>query len=651
MTHAKAPIKKSDVVDEISKLITQITGNQFNEKQKSMVELRLQKRCLELKIQGLENYYHYFKAHQQNEINSLVSLLTTHHTFFFREFLHFQYLEDHVLAALIPIVRQRPDKKIRIWSAACSKGHEVYSLAMFFDFMLKQLAPDLSYHILGSDIDAESLTIAHNGVYSRKDIKEVPMNFLDNHWDRGAGEISDFVKVKNSLKANVSFKKMNLLSIPDDFTARFDIIFCRNVFIYFDANQVKASSIELIKHLEPHGYYFIGISESLTGLNLPLVSRGPSIYTKLSVLSNQNSVGGQTTMSNQAKQKPVTTPASASKLIPSPTPAAPVAVAAPSPTIVPFENLEKKSTLRVLCVDDSVSILSLLGKILSPEEGFEVVGTANDGSEIAEKIRTLKPDIITLDIHMPNQTGVEYLQKNFYSGHPPVVMVSSVSREESNLALQALQSGASDYVEKPALSNIRDVSDEIRRKLRSAYRSRLYIQNKNSLKLDESFQKSVQIQYPHKFIRIILAQLSDKARLQAIIKECGKQQPPTFILLDGAKDTLEGFAQTIGFRNKTVGTWPTQALQADEIFIADAKQFSTYFSSRVKEIPASILIMGEVSPNLSNVLENWKQAQILVEDLGPKSNGHSPFRKYQTDIVPVTSFAYMSVEFLSKIKI
>lgn len=625
MSQAKFNFHKSTVIDEISMLITQITGNQFNDSQKGMVELRLQKRCLELKINGLENYYHYFKAHQHNEINNLISLLTTHHTFFFREFLHFQFLEDQGLKHIISAVRQRPDKRIKVWSAACSKGHEVYSLAMFLDYNLKLMAPDISYQILGTDIDNESLTFAYNAVYSRKDIKEVPMNYLDNHWDRGAGEISDFVKAKNTLRSKVAFKNINLLSFPAGFNDKFDMIFCRNVFIYFDQKQIKSTSNELLKHLEPHGYYFVGISESLTGLGLPVVSKGPSIFTKLSVINSQPTQGAATTMSTAPKITPIINPPQ-------------------------MEALEKKDILKVLCVDDSPSILTLLSKILSPEDGFEVVGTASNGIEATEKVKQLKPDIITLDIHMPTQTGVEYLQKNFHQNHPPVVMVSSVSREDSDLALQALHSGASDYVEKPALSNMRDVSDEIKRKLRSAYRSRFHAQNRASLNLDDSFKKTVRIQNPQNYIRIIIAQLSDKVRIQKLIKELGINQPPTFILLDGAKDTLEGFAKNIGFKNKTLGSWPSQVLNTDEIFVADAKQFSNFLSGRVKEIPTSILVLGEISPQLAPTLDNWKKAQILVEDLGPKANGHSPFRKYQSDIVPVTSFAYMSNEFLSNLK-
>lgn len=647
----KSTIKKSDAIDEIAKIISQITGNQFSDKHQSMIEFRLQKRCLDLKIDGIESYFNYFKANQNTEVNNLVSLLTTHHTFFFREFMHFQYLEDHALPELIPIVRQRADKKIRVWSAACSKGHEVYSLAMFLDFTLKQMAPDLTFHVMGSDIDTESLSHAYNGVYSRKDIKEVPMNYLNNHWDRGAGEVSEYVKARSTLRNNISFKQMNLLSFPPNFNDKFDIIFCRNVFIYFDQDQIRKSSTELLKHLEPHGHYIVGLSENITNLGLPVVSKGPSIFRKLSVVDAKTAPASTPANTATATTTARTPETNTSRPAPS-LQAAPPASANSSPTTTAASAapaIERKEILRVLCVDDSPSILNLLENILKFDGGFDVVGKATNGVEAAEKARELKPDVITMDIHMPVQNGVEYLQKNFKAGHPPVVIISSVSREDSDLALQALNYGASDYVEKPALSNIKEVSEEIVRKLKCAYRNKVISTNKSHLRLDESFRRTNTIKDPKNFVRVIMGSLSDKAKVQTIIKELGTNQPPTFILFDGVKDTLDGFAKNIGFKNKTITEWPTHMLTPDEIYIVDAKQFSSQFTAKIKEIPASILVMGDISPNLKGVIEKWKKAQVLLEDLGPKGNLQSPFKTLSTDIVPATSFAYMSIEFLSKI--
>jgi chemotaxis protein methyltransferase CheR len=629
MNASTARTFENEVIEEISGIISKITGNQFASKHASMIEFRLKKRCLELKIESLENYLHYFRGHQQLEVNHLISLLTTHHTFFFREFSHFQFLEDKVLPELIPIVRRRSDRKLRVWSAACSKGHEVYSLAMFLDHTLKLMAPDLTFEILGTDIDKESIAFAKNGVYTRKEIKEVPLVYLGNHWARGTGEIAEFVKARNSLRERVRWMEMNLLTIPPTLSEKFDVIFCRNVFIYFNAEQIKRSSVDLLNHLEPHGYYFIGVSESLNGLNLPLINQGPSIYQPGVVPK------ADLTVLTAKPTTPSSTPPSVSPIGKTPPPA-------------PVSGLHK--TLRVLCVDDSPSILTLLKKVLTKEDGFEVVGTAGNGLEAAARLKELKPDLVTLDIHMPGQTGVEYLQKNYHPEHPPVIMVSSVSREESDLALKALHLGASDYVEKPALANLREVSEELKRKLRTAYRNKTVYHQKVNLQLDDAFKKTVILKNPQNYLRIVIAQLSDKKRIHELVQELGRGQPPLFILLDGAKDTLQGFADALPFPNKAIEAWPGQTLKADEIFVADAKKFNAYLPTAVKDKPISIFILGEVAPELRVVAEKWSTAQILVEDLGTRLNGHSPFRELTTDTVPLTSFVYMSAEFLGRQK-
>ena len=650
MSQSQSRVFKSEAIEHIAKIISQITGNQFAEKHNAMIEFRLKKRCLELKIDTIDNYYHFFKSHQNIEVNYLISLLTTHHTFFFREFSHFQFLEDRAISELIPIIRQRADKTIKIWSAACSKGHEVYSLAMFLEHTLKIMAPDLRYQILGTDIDRESLAFALNGVYTRKEIKEVPLAYLGNHWAKGTGDIADYVKVRSSLRDKTSWKEMNLMTLPDNFQNKFDLIFCRNVFIYFNQDQVKQSSIALLKHLEPHGYYFLGLSESLNGLGLPVVSQGPSIYRPVTLVDKEKSqiqssvtigtsINKQNSLNKENREiSKISTP--------------PLTGSFPSPnsssSITP--SFSSKEILRVLCVDDSPSILTLLKRILTKEDGFEVVGTASNGIEARLKQQELKPDLMTLDIHMPEQTGIEYLQKNFAANHPPVVMVSSVSREESDLAIKALHLGASDYIEKPALSNLREVADEIKRKLRCSYRNQVVYHQKTNLQLDDSFKKNTQIKDPQRFIRIIIAQLSDKKRIEGIIKELGPGQPPTFILLDGAKDALQGFSKSFKFTHQSLVEWPKQSLKANDIFIFDAKLFSGLINSSTKKTPSTILVLGEVSPNLKTVLQGWDTSQILIEDLGPKHNSQNPFRDVQTDIVPLTSFAYMSHEFLGRVK-
>ena len=194
-----------DAIDKISKIASELTGVQLGERQRSMVETRLGRRLAQLKLKNLDEYHTYLTENFNVESRALISLLTTHHTFFFREFLHFKFLEDQAFDKLVEVARTRPDKTIRIWSAACSRGQEVYSLAMFFDKLLRERAPDVKYQILGTDVDIESVKWAQNGVYNKNEIKEVPLAYLTNNWARGTGKIADFVKVKDVLKSRCKF--------------------------------------------------------------------------------------------------------------------------------------------------------------------------------------------------------------------------------------------------------------------------------------------------------------------------------------------------------------------------------------------------------------------------------------------------------------
>ncbi|MEO5969685.1 MAG: CheR family methyltransferase [Bdellovibrionia bacterium] len=412
---------QSGVIKAICTLVSAQTGVQLGQKELPMVRARLKKRALFLGYSVLEDYFAYFRKHTKSELTPLISLLTTHHTSFFREFQQFEHLSRSILPELIVRVKSRSEKTVRVWSTGCSRGQEVYSLAMFLDFHLSQMAPELDFQILGTDVDEESIAIAKNGVYQSREIKEVPLIFLSNHWTRGTGAISEFVRVGRKLRSHCSFDTVNMLSLPNwSDQRRFDLVFCRNVFIYFSYPQIKVVASDLLKTLDPSGHLFIGIAESINGLGLDITPCGPSVYRFKNEMPATKSL---------AKQK-------------------------------------HSGPIRVMCVDDSPTVQALMKLILRKDLGFEIVATANNGNEARQKLKLHKPDVITLDIHMPEEDGIEYLRRTFGPDHPPVVMVSSVSREDAILTLQAIELGASDYVEKPALDNLSERGEEIRMKLK-----------------------------------------------------------------------------------------------------------------------------------------------------------------------------------------
>ncbi|MEQ1723553.1 MAG: CheR family methyltransferase, partial [Pseudobdellovibrio sp.] len=190
-------VSVDEAVKEVSKIVSGIAGIQLGEKQYSMVESRLKSRMSKLSLNTSDEYLAYLKNHEESETEALLSLMTTHHTYFFREFSHFEHILNNHLKNLIAEAEKRGDKKIRIWSAACSRGQEAYSLAMFFDFHLKHLAPHIDFEIWGTDIDPESVEIAKNGVYKTEELNRSPAMYVGQHWVQGKNHVKEYSKVKD----------------------------------------------------------------------------------------------------------------------------------------------------------------------------------------------------------------------------------------------------------------------------------------------------------------------------------------------------------------------------------------------------------------------------------------------------------------------
>tara|TARA_Y100001935_G_scaffold255437_1_gene268449 strand:- start:1014 stop:2864 length:1851 start_codon:yes stop_codon:yes gene_type:complete len=608
-----------DAIDKISKIASELTGVQLGERQRSMVETRLGRRLAQLKLKNLDEYHTYLTENFNVESRALISLLTTHHTFFFREFLHFKFLEDQAFDKLVEVARTRPDKTIRIWSAACSRGQEVYSLAMFFDKLLRERAPDVKYQILGTDVDIESVKWAQNGVYNKNEIKEVPLAYLTNNWARGTGKIADFVKVKDVLKSRCKFEDRNILKLsPSEEAGYYDVIFCRNVLIYFNSDQIKTVVGSLMKRLHPEGHLVVGVSESLLGLGLDVQSHGSSVYSHPKAVE---------------EKKP--TPASNVTPMPARTPA-----------------VAKDQPVRVLCVDDSKSILVILQKILTKENGFEVVGTALNGLEAKEQVQKLRPDVITMDIHMPEQTGVEYLKANMNSSHPPVVMISSVSREDGELAIKALEYGASDYVEKPTLQTFAQKSDEIQLKLRSAIKN---TKMKGLSSFDQAFQRPSGQPQRKDEICVIACGMGEMKKVEKILTELKNLKWPvtTMIFVEGAAGVLPKLASKLS----KFSSGPVDLIKEEPgvipgpgyVGLGDLHQAIGPFAGLRKDRPLAVWVLGGLSKSSQEEIAGLKNAQILLEDRTPAIwTEKDPLKKAATDMMPWNSFVYMTGEYFLK---
>ncbi|MBU6153537.1 MAG: response regulator [Bdellovibrionales bacterium] len=613
MSTAVRKFRYPDLCEHLALEVTKMTGVQLGDKQRSMVQTRLNKRVQDLGYRTIDDYQAYYESNEKSEIQHIVSLLTTHYTYFFREFSHFEFISEQALPALVPELRKRADKTLNVWSAAASRGQEVYSLAMYLKYHLQTHGSDLKFRILGTDVDEQSIRIARNGVYPRREIREVPLAYLGNHWARGTGDIAEFVKAKGTLRDCVRFEQANLLDFKDRFEGqKFDIIFCRNVFIYFTPDQIRTSTAMLLRHLEPQGYFFIGISETLNGLGFDLKSEGPSIY--------------------RLRQKEE----AMSAVIP-----IREGVAVPQGGVRP---------IRVFCVDDSPSVHSLMKQILKTEHGFEIVGTAVNGVDAAEKLKNLpNVDVVTLDIHMPEQNGVEYLEKHFSSQHPPVVMVSSVSRDQSEVAMRTLELGASDFIEKPALNKLQERGEEIRAKLKSAILMRRTGLNQ-PVDLDSQFKKRLEIKNPGTKARVLVTGMGHLKKTSSFLQELDGVQPPVYLLFEGVEGNLSAIADQVSKISGRKVVAPDAIFskaKPGEVWVLDYHKALAVLPGLHGADRIGIGVFGELGKSASQALKSWHFGQLLLEDLG-EGKGTESLQLYATDVFPFTSFAFMGTEFFGK---
>lgn len=611
-----------EVVREVSRLVHKLSGIQLNDAQAHMVQSRLRTRMLRLGIKTPEEYLEFLRHNHHQESVALLSLLTTHHTFFFREIAHFEMLENQLLPLILPKVRQRADKTIQVWSAACSRGQEVYSLAMFLDFYLQRYAPDVKYKILGSDVDPESVKIAANGVYLKQELDKAPTAYVGNHWAKGSGDIAHFVRAAKSLRDNCRFAVVNLLGDTGSVaTQKFDIIFCRNVFIYFNEAQIKSIVSMLLDHLESDGRLFVGISETLSSLSIPMHSHGYSVYSRQAPKP-------------ATKLELVTTPA--------PTKMATASAIPTTPTAAPVKPL------RVLCVDDSKSIQALLAKVLTKENGFEIVGNAYDGQEAAQFLAKNTVDVMTLDIHMPVMDGLTYLQKHFNAKHPPVVIISSVAREDANIALKTLELGAADYVEKPSLNNLLQQAEEIRLKLKMATHHHGKTQ---AVQLEQQFAKKLVISDQKSKTRVIYCQVSHLQKIKTLMAGWHHSGPGCVILLDAPVNIAASVQQE--WSQKLAGTVfkageRLESVSPGKNAIGLWQEQQLLLTQTAQDV--CLVVLGIPTATETPKLIQAKKQHLIVEDMEAHEvpAGFKTLRDQAQDVVPVASMAYMMDLYFSR---
>ena len=258
--------------EKISRLVYEQCGIHLHEGKRELVKARLGKRLREGSFKSFADYYHYVTTGAgTDELIIMIDSISTNLTYFFREESHFAKLKQ--------ILPQLWDGRARlqIWSAGCSTGEEAYTLAIVAKETLGASMSTVS--ILATDISTRVLKTAGSGIYPEDRIKRIPNNILKKYFQYGTGQSAGYCKIKKEIRDLIEFRRFNLMHpVPSDF--RFQIIFCRNVMIYFDKKTQNDLINRFYDALTKGGYLFVGHSESLTGLNHAFQYIEPSIYKK-----------------------------------------------------------------------------------------------------------------------------------------------------------------------------------------------------------------------------------------------------------------------------------------------------------------------------------------------------------------------------------
>jgi chemotaxis protein methyltransferase CheR len=263
--------------EKISRFVYDHCGINLHEGKKALVKARLGKRLREGNFKSFSDYYRYVTTPEgADELIVMIDSLSTNLTSFFREADHFRKLRE-IVAEVIKTSRKGSIPMLRIWSAGCSTGEEPYSIAM----SLREMYGDneIAVKIIATDISTTVLNKAIRGIYPEEKVGNVSSALLKKYFQVGQRDWDGYYRAKREIKDMIDFARFNLMEeVP--YREPFDVIFCRNVMIYFDKTTQGAMVSKFFECLKDGGYLFVGRSESLTGLNHQFKYAEPSVYRK-----------------------------------------------------------------------------------------------------------------------------------------------------------------------------------------------------------------------------------------------------------------------------------------------------------------------------------------------------------------------------------
>lgn len=265
---------------KLSEFIYTEYGIKMPPEKKIMLQSRLQKRLRALKIASYKEYIDYLfsKEGMKNELFHMIDMVSTNKTDFFREPTHFDILTKEILPTLIQkgIVKGA----VKVWSAGCSSGEEPYTIAIVMNEFCR-LNTNCNFSILGSDISIRMLQHAATAVYDAEKVEVIPYDLKKKYLLKSKDAVNKTVRIAPFLRNKISFKRINFMSSTYNIMEKQDIIFCRNVLIYFDRETQERVIGNLCNNLKIGGYFFLGHSESIMNMNLPLKQIKPTVFMRI----------------------------------------------------------------------------------------------------------------------------------------------------------------------------------------------------------------------------------------------------------------------------------------------------------------------------------------------------------------------------------
>ncbi len=244
---------------------------------RELVAARLGKRLRATNLASVGDYCRLLQAPgADEELSNLIDVISTNHTFFFRESQHFDFLRDHALPELAARARAEGWPGLRVWSAACSSGEEPYSIAI----TLAECLPSWPWSITATDISHRILAKAQAAIYRAETIEKLPAQLVRTYFQCGYGPQEGNYRVRSALTERIQFHQLNLLEKEPPDRDPYQVIFCRNVMIYFDRPTQEELIAKLTRRLVPGGYLLVGHAESLSNMRHGLRLVRPAIYQR-----------------------------------------------------------------------------------------------------------------------------------------------------------------------------------------------------------------------------------------------------------------------------------------------------------------------------------------------------------------------------------